>query len=304
MKRLLLFGFLLIILGITINFRTDIKKFIYEKINFNDKLVTIDKKNEYYRDYDFDFVQNTNYFSPSSRQDILNIYYTSINAGLEKFSFYCPNKYKDCLTEVKDIANNQELLSHINNFVHPYNSFKNIETEYDSLGKVTIKIKKTYTKDDIEKIDKKINDIYNSLILSDSNQIENIKSVHDYIINNSKYDSLRSDNNIINYKSDIAYGTLIQGYGICGGYTDAMELFLEKMKIKSYKVSSDSHVWNAVFINGNWYHLDLTWDDPVTSDSSDILDDTFFLINTSTLKSSQIEQHEFDQEIYSELKEA
>ncbi len=304
MKRLLLFGFLLIILGITINFRMDIKKFIYEKINFNDKLVTIDKKNEYYRDYDFDFVQNTNYFSPSSRQDILNIYYTSINAGLEKFSFYCPNKYKDCLTEVKDIANNQELLSHINNFVHPYNSFKNIETEYDSLGKVTIKIKKAYTKEDIEKIDKKINDIYNSLILSDSNQIENIKSVHDYIINNSKYDSLRSDNNIINYKSDIAYGTLIQGYGICGGYTDAMELFLEKMKIKSYKVSSDSHVWNAVFINGNWYHLDLTWDDPVTSDSSDILDDTFFLINTSTLKSSQIEQHEFDQEIYSELKEA
>ena len=294
MKRLLLFGFLLIILGITINFRMDIKKFIYEKINFNDKLVTIDKKNEYYRDYDFDFVQNTNYFSPSSRQDILNIYYTSINAGLEKFSFYCPNKYKDCLTEVKDIANNQELLSHINNFVHPYNSFKNIETEYDSLGKVTIKIKKAYTKEDIEKIDKKINDIYNSLILSDSNQIENIKSVHDYIINNSKYDSLRSDNNIINYKSDIAYG----------GYTDAMELFLEKMKIKSYKVSSDSHVWNAVFINGNWYHLDLTWDDPVTSDSSDILDDTFFLINTSTLKSSQIEQHEFDQEIYSELKEA
>ena len=304
MKRLLLFGFLLIILGITINFRTDIKKFVYEKINFNDKLVTIDKKNEYYRDYDFDFVQNTNYFSPSSRQDILNIYYTAINAGLEKFSFYCPNKYKDCLTEVKDIANNQELLSHINNFVHPYNSFKNIETEYDSLGKVTIKIKKAYTKEDIEEIDKKINDIYNSLILSDSNQIENIKSVHDYIINNSKYDSLRSDNNIINYKSDIAYGTLIQGYGICGGYTDAMELFLEKMKIKSYKVSSDSHVWNAVFINGNWYHLDLTWDDPVTSDSSDILDDTFFLINTSTLKSSQIEQHEFDQEIYSELKEA
>lgn len=304
MKRLLLFGFLLIILGITINFRTDIKKFVYEKINFNDKLVTIDKKNEYYRDYDFDFVQNTNYFSPSSRQDILNIYYTAINAGLEKFSFYCPDKYKDCLTEVKDIANNQELLSHINNFVHPYNSFKNIETEYDSLGKVTIKIKKAYTKEDIEEIDKKINDIYNSLILSDSNQIENIKSVHDYIINNSKYDSLRSDNNIINYKSDIAYGTLIQGYGICGGYTDAMELFLEKMKIKSYKVSSDSHVWNAVFINGNWYHLDLTWDDPVTSDSSDILDDTFFLINTSTLKSSQIEQHEFDQEIYSELKEA
>ena len=44
------------------------------------------------------------------------------------------------------------------------------------------------------------------------------------------------------YASDIAYGPLFEGYGICGGYTDAMELFLEKMGIESYKISSDQHV--------------------------------------------------------------
>ena len=38
------------------------------------------------------------------------------------------------------------------------------------------------------------------------------------------------------YKSEIAYGPLFEGYAVCGGYTDLMELFLEKMNIKSYKI--------------------------------------------------------------------
>ena len=303
MRRLLLFCFLFIVFIFTIHFRVEIKEFIYEKMNINDKIITIDQKNNYYRDYDFDFVQNTNYFLPSSRQEILNIYYTIINSGKESFSFYCPKEYKECLSEVKSIANDQELLSHINNFVHPYNSFKHIETEYDSLGNVTVNIEKAYTSEDIQEIDQKIDDIYHSLIKDNDNVIDNIKNVHNYIINNSKYDSLRSDNNVINYKSDIAYGTLIQGYGLCGGYTDAMELFLERMNIKSYKISSNSHVWNAIFVNNQWYHLDLTWDDPVTSDLSDVLDDTFFLINTTSLKELEDTQHIFNEDIYSELKE-
>ena len=303
MRRLLLFCFLFIVFIFTIHFRVEIKEFIYEKMNINDKIITIDQKNNYYRNYDFDFVQNTNYFLPSSRQEILNIYYTIINSGKESFSFYCPKEYKECLSEVKSIANDQELLSHINNFVHPYNSFKHIETEYDSLGNVTVNIEKAYTSEDIQEIDQKIDDIYHSLIKDNDNVIDNIKNVHNYIINNSKYDSLRSDNNVINYKSDIAYGTLIQGYGLCGGYTDAMELFLEKMNIKSYKISSNSHVWNAIFVNNQWYHLDLTWDDPVTSDLSDVLDDTFFLINTTSLKELEDTQHIFNEDIYSELKE-
>lgn len=105
---------------------------------------------------------------------------------------------------------------------------------------------------------------------------KNITLAHDYIINNSKYDTDRSDLDIVNYKSDIAYGPLLQGYGICGGYTDAMQLFLEKLGVKSYRVSSEKHIWNAVNLNDNWYNLDLTWDDPVVSDGSDALEYNFF----------------------------
>ena len=75
------------------------------------------------------------------------------------------------------------------------------------------------------------------------------------------------------------------------------------MGIKSYKISSDQHVWNAVYLDGKWVHLDLTWDDPVVSSGENLLEHNFFLIDTSTLLALEQTEHIFDQNIYSELKE-
>ena len=83
-----------------------------------------------------------------------------------------------------------------------------------------------------------------------------------------------------------------------------MELFLERLNIKSYKISSDQHVWNAVYINGTWKHLDLTWDDPVAVDKTDYLEHSYFLIDTNKLLQQERTQHTFNQEIYAELKGA
>lgn len=303
MKKFITFAALLIILGIVFSQKETILDYYnqYKITNYQKSIVL--NKNEYYRDYSFNFVQTTDNFIPESKQDLLNIFYTAINSGQNHFTFYCPNNYKECAKEVQQIANNQTLLSHINNFVHPYNGFKHIETEYDSLGKVTITTQKNYTESGITVINDKINNIINEIITTNASDEEKVKTIHDYIINNSKYDSARSDQNIINYKSDIAYGPLLEGYGICGGYTDAMELFLEKLNIKSYRISSENHVWNAVYLNNNWYHLDLTWDDPVTPNNQDLLQHDFFLINTNRLIELEKQEHTFDQTIYQELKE-
>ena len=55
--------------------------------------------------------------------------------------------------DVQNLANNQDLLSDINNYVHAYNGFSHIATEYDTLGKVTITIEKLYSEDEIDVID-------------------------------------------------------------------------------------------------------------------------------------------------------
>ncbi len=303
-KSLVILGITLIIMGVLFLYKEDLQKIYYQVLRIFTQEDLVLQKNEYYRDYSFDFVQNTNQLEPKNRQDLLNVFYTIINSGADVFTFYCPSSYSGCLDEVENIANDQDLLSHINNFVHPFNGFNHIETQYDSLGKVTIHIKKSYSQQQIKKIEERVNALSQDLIISSDSDINNIRRVHDYIINNSVYDSDRSDYNITTYNSDIAYGPLFQGYGICGGYTDAMELFLENMGIKSYKVSSEQHVWNAVYLNGKWMHLDLTWDDPVVSNGENILEHNFFLIDTPTLLTLEQTEHNFNQSIYSELKEA
>lgn len=302
MKKFILTGILCIIIGLIFSYQDNIIE-IYGNIlnHFNKENVL--EKNEYYRDYNFDFVKNTTDFSPKNKNDLYNIYYTVINSGTNKFTFYCNNKYKECVNDVKELANDRGLLSDINNFVHPYNSFKNIETEYNNYGKITIKISHAYTQNEIEMISNKVKNLKDELIGNNNlSDVEKIKIYHDYIINNNKYDSLRSDNGIIKYKSDIAYGPLFEGYAICGGYTDLMSIFLEDLNIKNYRLSSINHVWNALYINGNWLNLDLTWDDPVTSDSTDIIDHKFFLITTKKLQEIEKTEHQFDTNIYSELK--
>lgn len=294
-------GLLMILIGFGISKKESINTLFNHYFSSNNPEVILDDVNKYYRDYDFLFVQNTNNFRPTNYQELLNVYYTVINAGKDSFTFYCDTNYENCIKDVDKIANDKVLLSDINNFVHPYNAFSNIETEYDTLGKITIKLTKSYTNNDINKINKKINELYPKLV-NNSNTLENIKSVHDYIINNAKYDSNRSDLRQDTYKSDIAYGPLFQGYAICGGYTDLMQLFLEKMNIKSYRVSSDTHIWNAVYINNKWYNLDLTWDDPVVSDGLDYLKHDYFLISTNELLEKEKTQHDFNKNVFIEVK--
>ena len=301
MKKYIVLIFLIILFGFTFAFRRPLYNLYRTYFVKENKDVTLKESNDYTRDYDFNFVKRTDDFTPNKYQDLLNIYYTVLNSGVEEFSFYCPDEYSSCIDDVDSLANNQKVLSTINNFVHPFNSFRHLETSYDDYGKITLKIEHIYSNSDIKLIEAKVKEVESEIWNNSMSNEDKIKEAHNYIINNSKYDKDRSDNNIVRYKSDTAYGTLLEGYSLCGGYTDAMELFLEDMGVKSYKISSENHVWNAVNLDNAWYHLDLTWDDPITTDGSDILEYNFFLITTSELNELENEQHNYDKNVYSEL---
>ncbi len=293
-------GLLFIFAGILIQKQDAVKAYvsvILSRLNFSSK---IEERNDYYRDLDFTFVKNTDNFSPKNYQDILNIYYSVLNAGLENFTFTCNKDYVECLNDVDTLANSQDILSDINNYVHPFNSFSHIETTYDNLGNVTLSIIKTYPKENIEKINKAVDKLYVELVKDNLNNEQNIKNVHDYIINNTIYDTMRKHGETV-YNSDSAYGLLFEGYAVCGGYSDTMALFLERMNIPNFKISSDKHVWNAVYINDKWLNLDLTWDDPVTMDGQNYLEHDFFLIDTPTMLSLENIEHDFNRESYPEL---
>lgn len=286
-------------------YRKPIANFLYKNFIFK-KEITIPEVTTYKKDLDIKYVKETDNFYPKNKEEVLNVLYTVLNSGWTEFSFYCDDEYKECFDDINKIAADKDILGNINNFVHPYNTYETISLTINNFNKVTVSVKHLYTTSDILAIDKEIDTIYNSLITNSMTDYEKIKKIHDYIINNTKYDQNKAKDetnpNQYKYKSNMAYGPLIHHLALCGGYTDAMSLFLEKMGILNYRIASSNHIWNLVYINEEWKHLDLTWDDPVTSTGDNILTHKFFLINTTTLKNLDKEQHNFDSNIYIEAK--
>ena len=266
MKKLLTYTFIIVSLFFVYSKRNDIYKLYMHLFNNVSYSITTLEKNKYYQDQDYKYVKITDKFVPENKQDILNIYYTVVNSGMNEFTFYCDDKYVTCLNDIENIANDQTTISTINNFVHPYNSFSTIETEIDSRGIINLKINHVYSEEMKILINYKVDEIYKELYKENVSVSDNIKSFHDYIINHTEYDKERADSKIVKYKSDNAYGVLIEGIGLCGGYTDTMSLFLDKLNVKNYKVSTNNHTWNRVYVNDKWLHLDLTWDDPISED--------------------------------------
>lgn len=305
MKNFFKFIFLLAILGIVYVYHNDISNFLITKY-ISTRNVTLNSSNEYKKNANYGFVKQTNEFHVKDYQNILDTIYTVLNNGWDEFKFYCDTNYKDCIKDIESITDNDELISHINNYVHPYNNYDSIQVTYNQLGEITISISKLYNSDEIAEIDSKINEVYDSLITSDMSNYDKIKTIHDYIINNTIYDNIKGDfvlgksNTDSIYKSHKAYGPLLQGYAICSGYSDAMAIFLNKMGIPNYKISSNNHVWNLVYLDNQWLHLDLTWDDPIVSTGENKITHNFFLIDDNALKEKNTEQHQYDTNIYKE----
>ena len=281
-----------------------LKDFIYDFFVTTfiiDKNVEFKTKNEYYLNYNYNYIQNLDEFEINSKEDLLNLYYTVINSGVDEFNFYCPKEYENCIKDVIEIANHPDHLSDINGFVHPFNSFDTIETTYDSINRVNLKIVKTYTDKQIQEINEKVDEIIKDVVKDEKDPEKIIRLIHDYVIEHTKYDKLRADEQIIKYQSNTAYGVLFEGYGICSGYADTMAIFLNRYDIDNYKVASVNHVWNAVKLDGKWYHLDLTWDDPIMEDGKDVVLHDYFLIDTEELFKQDKTQHLFDEKIYKEV---
>ncbi len=273
-------------------------------INYVDNDLKFEEPNEYYKNYDYEYVQNTENLYPEKKQDILNILYTTLNRGQTEVSFYC--KYEECINDVNEIAEGKDYLASINNLVHPFNSYKNIYFTINKYGKIELSIKKQYSDTEILIINQKIDNIMSELSLESLNDYEKIQAFHDYIINNTTYDSsINIENQLtVDTNSNKATGLLLENKAICSGYSDTMAIFLNKLNYNNYKISSEKHVWNLIKLDNNWKHIDATWDDPISSDGKDILLHDFFLIDTNELienekKFEQIE-HNFNKNIYKE----
>ncbi len=302
MKKYIFSIILATLIILEIIFMNPIKEFAIKIINNRPDLIIL-PSNNYTKHYDFQFVKISKDYVPYSIGDIRNIFFTMINNGWTEFTFYCPSEYEECVKDVQTISSNDTLLTNINNYANPFNAFNSIETTYDDSGEINIKLEQLYTQNEVSYL----NNLADKLIKENTNSSmsdeQKIRTIHDYIINRTEYDKVRNDTGTSSYKSNTAYGALVENKAICSGYADAMAIILDKLNIKNFKIASKTHVWNAVYINNQWLHLDLTWDDPV-SERGPILDHKYFLITTEQLQEAdgeEIDTHIFDKTVYLEF---
>lgn len=290
-------GILAIAIVTIINFYpNEVKDFIDEHILKKEYILA--KANDYYLDNNYAYFQNYT-DDVSNKEELINYIYYVINTGSEYADGECTKEYTNCIKDLNEIANDEAKLSIMNNFVHPFNSFKTISFSYSDNGKFSLIIEHIYTKEEISTINYIVDNKLKEIITDNMTNEEKIKQVHDYIIDNTTYDTLKTNNiNDDTYKSNTAYGVLVQGYGICSGYSDTISIFLNKLNIENYKISNNTHIWNLVYLNGVWSHLDATWDDPISKYNENR--DTYFLISYDKLMSLNDNTHTFDKTIYKE----
>ncbi|MDE7326008.1 MAG: Ig-like domain-containing protein [Lachnospiraceae bacterium] len=106
---------------------------------------------------------------------------------------------------------------------------------------------------------KKAHTIFSSVIEEGMTEIEKIAALHDYIVLNTAYDTT--------YTRYSIQDTLFDGTAVCQGYAETMKLFLDALGIENQLIygtgAGISHVWNLICLDGDWYHMDVTWDDPL-----------------------------------------
>jgi len=154
----------------------------------------------------------------------------------------------------------------------------------------------TYEKLQIET--KKLENIRNQVVnaLEGYTTYEKIKYVHDWLINNLTYDTTYQGENIHNI-----YGALVNANVVCEGYARTFKYILDGLEIPCVMISgtatnsagkTELHAWNDIKIDNKWYAIDLTWDDPIITDGSELRDTSrykFFLKGANTFYTNHTE---------------
>lgn len=112
----------------------------------------------------------------------------------------------------------------------------------------------------------KVNAIIDEYITEDMSDYTRALVLHDWLIYNATYDY--DDPRIYD-----AYGVLLEGTGVCDSYARAYLMLCTAAGLECMYISGTAgddpdpnnwgnHGWNMVKLNGSWYHVDCTWDDP------------------------------------------
>lgn len=172
--------------------------------------------------------------------------------------------------------------------VNSLGDYSNIKAIPDCMSKDPSEIKLLQ-----KRMDKLVDEIVKNASAK-NNPYEKILYIHDYIIDNTVYDSetlelINSEKNKGLLNASTAYGCLVEHRAICSGYSAAFQLLADKLEIDCYRVSGTRiseegpHQWNFLRLDDGYYYMDLTWDDPIRENNDSEKTYEYFLISDDDL---------------------
>ena len=167
-------------------------------------------------------------------------------------------------------------------FVEGHLSMREITYTYTkSSSKIDVKQQYLTTAEQVASVDATVDEILASNDAHSLSDFDKIKFVNDYIVQNTVYstDTVHSPHS--------AYTVLKEGKAVCQGYALLAQKMLTKLGIESLYVVGEAggigHAWNLVKLNGNWYHMDSTWNDPTPDRGPNNVRYAYFLMSDQQL---------------------
>lgn len=137
-------------------------------------------------------------------------------------------------------------------------------------------------------VQSKITDLAAQLWKEETADEERVRAIHDCIIQMTKYYEGAGDVLIDN----TPYGPLVKGRGVCDGYTYTAKLLLDAAGIENRVVTGtalgENHSWNMVKLGEKYYHMDVTWDDPVDRTGVDHLTYEYYLKSDTFMRGNHL----------------
>ncbi|MBC7766301.1 MAG: tetratricopeptide repeat protein [Hyphomonadaceae bacterium] len=146
-----------------------------------------------------------------------------------------------------------------------------------------------------EQLQVKIEDIIAKNIRKDAPQYLKASNIHRYLTQNAVYDYSDNPPNF----SHLPYGVLVKKTGVCDSYALAVKMLMTKAGLDCIVVYAESdgvkHAWNIVKVDGQTYHMDVTWDDTKDEEHNTVVYHTYFLVTDEEMANSH---HQWDRKKY------
>lgn len=259
----------------------------FERLKNSDTEILVDKTEVENQEYAIKHAENEDEqtmlerqtFAQPAEKKLENCYCYSVLNEEEKgvyLEIYCV--LKDMLKDVELSTLDVELIEKIFKCVlsdHP--QFYYVEgytyTTYsknDVLSKLEFSGTYTKTKEECEILNLQIEQYVTECFagMQDGmSDYEKVKYIYEYIINGTEY-------NLTAVDSQNICSVFLNGESVCMGYAKAMQYLLLEQNILCTLVNGTAqegevHAWNLLLLDGQYYHLDVTWGDDSYTISND-----------------------------------